>query len=497
MSASLLHTAAGRVQGRSTSAADVEVFYDVPFARPIRFRPPTAPEDWSGIRHSGNPGPSAPQPMASPPETDEFACLNATIWRPSRRPDLLPVVLFVHGGSNQFGSHRDAVSDGTHLASHGLIVIAAQYRLGALGFLRVDHHLGEEYSESGALAVHDIVAALRWVQDNAAALGADASRVTLMGHSAGAALAATVAASPLAAGFFHRLIMQSGTAERVQDADTAADTTDRLLEICGLRPDELLTCDPSRLMAGQTAISAPEVPPSGLLPMPFKCQLGTMAVPCSPLQAFQDGACDDIALLAGTNLVEGAAFTEDFGPEEVRRAWAIMSAGMSPHARALYVRALALFGDPQGEDRLALNHVLTDVQYRRPTDRLLSARRRSQPSAATYGYVFDGRAVIAGSLASAHGSELPFTFGNVGGLADAGVETTRTAGPISKQISAAWAGFIIEGEPGPTALWPPTTVSPPQLKLLGGPPPGELSYVPNQAAFDPWAGIRDVWESSP
>ncbi|NKF30971.1 carboxylesterase family protein, partial [Pseudomonas sp. BGM005] len=174
------------------------------------------------VRRSPVPGPAAPQPslegaalIPASSAISERSCLNATIWRPRHRSEPLPVLVFVHGGANQYGSHAGDVIDGSRLAAAGLIVVSVQYRLGALGFLALDHLMGMDYAESGSLAVHDIVAALSWVQANIEQFGGDSRQVTLFGQSAGAALAATVASSPLATGLVHRVALSSGTAERV------------------------------------------------------------------------------------------------------------------------------------------------------------------------------------------------------------------------------------------------------------------------------------------
>ena len=54
------------------------------------------------------------------------------------------------------------------------------YRLGALGFLDVP---GE--NPTGALGLHDQVAALRWTRQNIAAFGGDPGQITVYGLTAG------------------------------------------------------------------------------------------------------------------------------------------------------------------------------------------------------------------------------------------------------------------------------------------------------------------------
>ncbi|KAG8224637.1 hypothetical protein J437_LFUL003071 [Ladona fulva] len=57
----------------------------------------------------------------------------------------------------------------------------------------------------------DQYVALRWVQENVAAFGGDADRVTLIGHSAGAASAFFHLLSPRTKGLFQRAVLMSGS----------------------------------------------------------------------------------------------------------------------------------------------------------------------------------------------------------------------------------------------------------------------------------------------
>jgi para-nitrobenzyl esterase len=55
----------------------------------------------------------------------------------------------------------------------------------------------------------DEIAALKWVQANAAAVGGNASEVTVFGESAGAMSIGILLSTPAAEGLFHRAIMES------------------------------------------------------------------------------------------------------------------------------------------------------------------------------------------------------------------------------------------------------------------------------------------------
>lgn len=64
------------------------------------------------------------------------------------------------------------------------------------GFLKT----GATGSAQGNFGLMDLVAGLHWLRENLPAFGGDPERVTLMGHSTGAALVNFIAVSPVAKG---------------------------------------------------------------------------------------------------------------------------------------------------------------------------------------------------------------------------------------------------------------------------------------------------------
>jgi acetyl esterase/lipase len=93
-----------------------------------------------------------------------------------------PVIVFWYGGGWVEGDRERYRFVGATLAAEGYVVVLADYRLyPAVRF--------PAFVEDGALA-------LRWVQQNIARYGGDPSRMFVMGHSAGAHLAALLALDP-------------------------------------------------------------------------------------------------------------------------------------------------------------------------------------------------------------------------------------------------------------------------------------------------------------
>ena len=96
-----------------------------------------------------------------------------------------PVVVWVHGGGWQRGDKRNQLEDKVRLWNDaGYTVVSVDYRLtdpAAATPVRFPTH------------AQDVASALAWVHDNVVEYGGDPDRVAVLGHSAGAQLAATVA----------------------------------------------------------------------------------------------------------------------------------------------------------------------------------------------------------------------------------------------------------------------------------------------------------------
>jgi para-nitrobenzyl esterase len=137
-------------------------------------------------------------------------CLYLNIWTPSLSKDKkLPVMVWIHGGSNKAGWSYEPNYIGTKLAQQGqVIVVSIAYRLGVFGFF--SHPELIQSNAPANFGLLDQIEALKWINKNVEQFGGDSSNITLFGESAGAANIGNLILSPLADGLFQRAISQSG-----------------------------------------------------------------------------------------------------------------------------------------------------------------------------------------------------------------------------------------------------------------------------------------------
>ena len=104
------------------------------------------------------------------------------IYTPLKTDRTTPVVIFFYGGNWQTGSKRDYLFIGEALTSRGFIVVIPDYRL---------------YPEVRYPAfLDDAAQAVAWTLRHFDEIGSDPTSVHLMGHSAGAYIAAMLALNP-------------------------------------------------------------------------------------------------------------------------------------------------------------------------------------------------------------------------------------------------------------------------------------------------------------
>jgi para-nitrobenzyl esterase len=292
---------AGPVVGVVTPA--MHEFLGIPYAEPpvgaLRWAPPVTRTPWTTPLDASTYGDRCAQVGGAFGEASTSEdCLFLNVYVPHRKSvperDLRkkrPVMVWIHGGAFQNGSAANY--DPTKLLRGG-VVVTINYRLGALGFMAHPAFSAESPDGiSGNYGILDQQLALRWVQDNIAAFGGNPKRVTIFGESAGGISVHTQLASPLAAGTFHRAIVQSGALFRqptLAAAETAGTATADALGCSDQTAACLRALSVADVLAGQPAglQSTSPVVDGVVLPLPFRA-------------AFDLGAFNHVPVIEGSN----------------------------------------------------------------------------------------------------------------------------------------------------------------------------------------------------
>lgn len=225
----VIDTSYGPVTGFAGTTASCTAFYGIPYAAPptgeYRFKPPQPMAPWKKPRPAIEKmktticpqtpfliSPDLPMPMSED-------CLFLNVWTPYYAPSSsssLPVLVFIHGGGNEYGSGvPDGVGGSYDLsdlcANHGadgdVVMVTLNYRLGVFGFFASDELLAEPQGTAGNMGIQDQREALKWVHANIAAFGGDPSRVTLWGQSAGGSSVTTHLTTAQSSPFFSAAIV--------------------------------------------------------------------------------------------------------------------------------------------------------------------------------------------------------------------------------------------------------------------------------------------------
>lgn len=215
----------GQLQGKIENGA--QAFLGVPYAEPPqRFSAPQDTQPWAGVRQATSFSEiCAQQPsFFGDPDPSEFEnpaithigsedCLYLNIWRPNNTSGNLPVLVWVHGGSNIIGAGSEELYHGEKLANEqGIIIVSVNYRLSSLGWF---YHpalaaTSNALDGSGNYAHLDLVKALEWVNDNIAEFGGNSSNITLGGQSAGCTNVFGLIIDRTVENLYDRVICQSG-----------------------------------------------------------------------------------------------------------------------------------------------------------------------------------------------------------------------------------------------------------------------------------------------
>jgi para-nitrobenzyl esterase len=514
-------TSYGMVQGASDVSTETLSWKGIPFAQPpvgpLRWKAPVAPAPWTGTlaaQHFGNAclqngriyGPGSNNTydgtiattLNTPVGSED--CLTLNIWRPTANSIGLPVIFFVYGGSDISGYTADPVYDGAALAkSANAVVVTTNYRVGPLGFFNMPQlKTGANAAEdSGNFALLDIIAALKFVQANAAAFGGDAGNVTLMGQSAGAINAWALMTSPLATGLFQRLAPLSGGISLATNLPAgnlptlnpasaylaqANALTIKLLIADGSAAD---TASAQALIASKSAaevaaylrgkdaklilstLLAGGLTGSGPIPD------GTV-IPTDPIGAIAAGKYNKVPVLASNTAEEGKLFAPFLtlfgGPPGFKVSDATRFNMMAGYHGDTPTLTEADILDPAyvpsntpGTGWTAKANLLGSIFMTPSRDNVLNTLKTQQSNIWYYQFNWAQEPAPWNTVyGAAHAFDLPFVFGNFGpslfanAIASTGNKPGRVA--LSSAMMASIAAFAKNGDPNNAALgksWQP------------------------------------------
>lgn len=397
---------AGAIVG--TSDGRVRTFHSVPFARIGAAFDPPSPAPTGMLIDATLPHPDATRLTLTTPE--------------GARPNTdLPVLVWIHGGRFEEGSHADPRTNAAAFARGGIVHVALGYRLKFSGMLPVSGDAPHEYR-----AVQDCAAALSWIQRNIEAFGGDPTNVTVVGQSAGADIALWLARRDHYKGEFRRLVAASPVFPRA-GMETRRWAARGALGTPLLRGElnALAARKPRRLDRAYRRFRTQYLTDIALGPFPF-----------------------DATALADVPLVVTST-RDEFMPAGAR----VDRAGAGP----LAARAMARhFGVAKGEARAYLERA-ADMDPRQVAGRLLSdamcRRWVDDVAERAPGTVWQAELVASDARPAYHASELAPAFGRTDGRSAVDTADTANAANTTDTTSGsplfAWlTRFVRTGEVG-------------------------------------------------
>jgi para-nitrobenzyl esterase len=480
---------AGTLRGALVGSAIA--FRGIPYARPplgeLRWQPPQAPLPWQGVRDAVQPGSACTQrtsglapffaPMAqaygskfeqAPIQSSED-CLYLDVWVPEWPVNrALPVMVWLHGGSNTVGSGTQSTYDGVSLTRRGVLLVTLNYRLGVMGFFSHPELTAESpHHSSGNYGLLDQLAALNWVKENIAQFGGDPDNVTLFGESAGAIDAARLMTSPLAAGLFKRVISESGPA--FESGQTLSQAEAFGSAVSTLAPGNAQSTPLQKLRAlPASEIEALVVKAKENLPTDITAATADgWVMPMSPQQAFITGSIQKVDLLIGLNGRELSAFRLA-AAAAAKSSGAQSSAAESGGLKRFLEAARPCFGSWTNpaiavyfgkmllNKNAGLDGAANDLIGACPVGAMASLTNASGQH--VFVYRFDRSIPGKGEaeLGAFHSLEVPYVFGSLRDREWRWLPSTADDAALSDLLQTYWTNFAKTGNPNASGLpdWP-------------------------------------------
>lgn len=499
----VIETSNGKIQG--ASSAGVHAFkgvrYGASTAGRNRFMPPQPVEEWAGIRSALAYGDVSPQATGN--RVNDYAdlivfdrqpagpgedCLSLNLWTTSLDTQARkPVIVVLHGGGFYAGSGNSFGMDGESMARFAdCVVIAVNHRLGAFGFAHLAEFGGERFATSGTVGMQDIVAALRWVRENAGQFGGDPSRVLVYGQSGGGAKTSTLLAMPSARGLFHRAGVMSGSLLRAGSPERASEIAERLLTTLGLttsQVEKLQDVPFTKLLEAQARLEAADRA-RGEAPGSFGPVVDGLTIPRHPWHPDAPAEAHDIPMIISTTLDERSYRMLNFDLDEEGLLTFIRTRAGDRAEEALKMYRSE---DPEATPFVIQARIDTDLGFRRAAFAQAEMKARSG-GAPVWSYLWTWpAAAFDGRYGAVHGVDVGLSLHSVrGGLTGAQADSLLMA----QRISSAWTALAANGDPNNERL--------PQWDAYDSSRRATMVFDNDtRLELDPRAEFRDFWNSLP
>ncbi|MET0341250.1 MAG: carboxylesterase family protein [Polyangiales bacterium] len=463
-----VETTAGKVQG--IAQGDVKQFKGVPYGAPTggsaRYLPPQKPKPWAGVREAFAYGPISPQTLSS--LTSEYGrliqwdqqpggmgedCLHVNVWTTSVDRSAKKAVLVVfHGGGFASGSGNHHGFDGANMAlTQDVVVVTVTHRLNAFGYLNlIDLGAPSEFKHAGVCGIMDLTAALEWVRDNIEGFGGDPKRVLIFGQSGGGAKTSVMLANPAARGLFQRAAVQSGSALRIAERETSAQSAEKLLRALGIAKNDIGSIQKKSWQEIAQALVAPV--PAGETAPSFSPVVDGSYLPHHPFDPVAPSESADVPVIISTTLHDSALALTNFDLDAAGlRAIVVRTYGED---RADAIIAAQKAARPRDSNYLIQAAILTDASRGRGAY-VQAERKFALGRAPVYVYQWDWVSTMAdGKFGAVHGLDVSATLNNA---RDSALSSgSASAKKVANEAASAWAAFARTGDPNTAAIprWP-------------------------------------------
>jgi len=386
--------------------------------------------------------------------------LKLNVWTPNLTGKRAVMVYF-HGGGYSFGSSYELPShEGAQMARHHDVVqVSVNHRLNVLGFLDLTEVGGSTYEDSVNVSMTDLVASLKWVQENISNFGGDPDRVMIYGQSGGGSKVTTLMGMPSAVGLFHCTSVQSGGGGNIPSAEQSKEFSRQVMKELGLQSNDLASLQKmewSRLFAAGNAASAKINGPMGGPGGPGGPPTASPRVGWSPtmdsriinVRSFQDGAPEvskNVPMLIGNVSEEGMRYSSNPTEEE----WHATLSRMQGADKATALIAAMKKAHPKKSIR-TLSYGVQGLSSRNNVQRMVKMKYE-QKGAPVYQYFFTWQSPMLEDSGAWHTSELAFCFDNTK-RCEQGTGNTPEAQALAKKMADAWANFARTGNPSQPGL---------------------------------------------